>query len=48
MGSSGIRVEHPDEISGAIQQALVAETPTVVEVMTGLQYRAPEPWTLAG
>lgn len=45
MGCSGIRVEHPDEIGGAIRQALTAETPTVVEVMTGLQYRAPEPWS---
>jgi acetolactate synthase-1/2/3 large subunit len=48
MGCSGIRVEHPDEISGAIRQALTAEAPTVVEVMTGLQYRAPEPWSPAG
>ena len=48
MGCLGLRVEHPDEISGAIQQALAAERPTVVEVMTGLNYRAPEPWTPAG
>ncbi len=44
MGCRGIRVEHPDEIGGAIRQALAAEQPTVVEVMTGLHYRAPEPW----
>jgi acetolactate synthase-1/2/3 large subunit len=48
MGCSGIRVEHPDEISGAIRQALAAERPTVVEVLTGLQYRAPEPWSPPG
>lgn len=48
MGCLGLRVEHPDEISGAIQQALAAERPAVVEVMTGIQYRAPEPWTPAG
>jgi acetolactate synthase-1/2/3 large subunit len=48
MGCSGIRVEHPDEISGAIRQALIAEQPTVVEVITGLQYRAPEPWSPPG
>ena len=48
MGCAGLRVEHPDEISGAIRQALAAERPTVVEVMTGLQYRAPEPWSPAG
>jgi acetolactate synthase-1/2/3 large subunit len=44
MGCLGIRVEHPDEIRGAIQQALAAERPTVVEVMTGIEYRAPEVW----
>jgi acetolactate synthase-1/2/3 large subunit len=47
MGCLGLRVEHPDEISGAIRQALAAERPTVVEVMTGLEYRAPEPWSPA-
>jgi acetolactate synthase-1/2/3 large subunit len=41
-------VEQPDEINGAIRQALAAEKPAVVEVITGLQYRAPEPWAPAG
>jgi acetolactate synthase-1/2/3 large subunit len=44
MGCLGIRVERPAEIRGAIQQALAAERPTVVEVMTGIEYRAPEAW----
>jgi acetolactate synthase-1/2/3 large subunit len=48
MGCLGLRVEHPGEISGAIQQALAAERPTVVEVMTGIEYRAPDPWAPAG
>jgi acetolactate synthase-1/2/3 large subunit len=48
MGCLGIRVEHPAEIGDAIRQALAAERPTVVEVMTGLHYRAPEPWSPAG
>ena len=48
MGCLGLRVEHPAEIRGAIRQALAAERPAVVEVMTGLEYRAPEPWTPAG
>jgi acetolactate synthase I/II/III large subunit len=48
MGCLGIRVEHPDEIGGALRQALAAERPAVVEVMTGLHYRAPEPWAPAG
>jgi acetolactate synthase I/II/III large subunit len=47
MGCLGIRVEHPDEIGGALRQALAAERPAVVEVMTGLRYRAPEPWAPA-
>jgi len=48
MGCLGIRVEHPSAIGGAIRQALAAQQPTVVEVMTGLQYRAPEPWSPVG
>jgi acetolactate synthase I/II/III large subunit len=48
MGCLGIRVEHPSEISGAIRQALAADLPAVVEVVTGLRYRAPEPWAPAG
>jgi acetolactate synthase-1/2/3 large subunit len=47
MGCAGIRVEQPNEIRGAIRQALAAETPTVIEVMTGLEYRAPDPWAPA-
>jgi acetolactate synthase-1/2/3 large subunit len=48
MGCAGVRVERPDEIGAVIRQALAAEMPTVVEVMTGLRYRAPEPWAPAG
>jgi acetolactate synthase-1/2/3 large subunit len=48
MGCLGIRVEHPDQVAGAIRQALAAEKPAVVEVMTGLRYRAPEPWAPGG
>jgi acetolactate synthase-1/2/3 large subunit len=44
MGCVGIRVEQPDQINAAIRQALATERPTVVEVMTSLDYRAPEPW----
>lgn len=45
MGCLGIRVERPDEIAGAIQQALAAGRPAVVEVITSLQYQAAEPWS---
>jgi len=44
MGCDGVRVERPDEIAGAIRQALESELPAVVEVVTGLHYRAPQPW----
>lgn len=47
MGCLGIRVEDPGEINAALRKALEAGVPVVVEVMTGLQYRAPEPWTPA-
>ncbi len=47
MGCLGIRVEQPSEIGAAIRQALAADQPTVVEVVTGLEYRAPEPWSPA-
>jgi len=47
MGCLGIRVEQPGAIGGAIRQALAANRPTVVEVVTGLEYRAPEPWSPA-
>ncbi len=45
MGCMGIRVEQPDQIAGALRQALAAGRPAVVEVLTGLDYRAPEPWS---
>jgi acetolactate synthase-1/2/3 large subunit len=45
MGCLGIRVEQPDQIRRAIQEALTADKPVVVEVMTGLDYRAPSPWS---
>jgi acetolactate synthase-1/2/3 large subunit len=48
MGCFGLRVERPDEINGAIRQALAAKRPAVVEVITGIEYRAPDPWAPAG
>jgi acetolactate synthase-1/2/3 large subunit len=45
MGCLGWRVEHPDAIADAIRTALAAEQPAVVEVVTDLEARVPEPWT---
>ena len=48
MGCVGLRVERPDKINAALREALAADAPAVVEVMTGIEYRAPTPWTPAG
>ena len=45
MGCLGIRIEHPDQIADAINNALSANKPAVVEVITDPDARAPEPWT---
>lgn len=44
IGCLGIRVEHPGDISGALKKALAADVPSVVEVITGMEYGAPKPW----
>ncbi|ETX06105.1 thiamine pyrophosphate-binding protein [Candidatus Entotheonella palauensis] len=43
-GVHGIRVEQPGEIAAALQQAITANGPVVVDVVTALEPRAPEPW----
>jgi thiamine pyrophosphate-dependent acetolactate synthase large subunit-like protein len=43
-GVRGIRVERPDEIAPALQQALAADEPVLVDVVTDLEPRAPEAW----
>jgi acetolactate synthase-1/2/3 large subunit len=43
-GVRGIRVEQPGEIAAALQQALATDRPVVVDVVTALEPRAPEPW----
>jgi acetolactate synthase-1/2/3 large subunit len=43
-GVRGIRVEQPGEIAAALQQALAAARPVVVDVVTALEPRAPAPW----
>ena len=45
MGCLGIRVEAPDEIGDGLREALGAGVPAVVEVVTGLEYFAPAPWS---
>jgi len=43
-GVQGIRVEQPGEITAALQQAINANGPVVIDVVTALEPRAPEPW----
>jgi acetolactate synthase-1/2/3 large subunit len=43
-GVRGIRVEQPQDIAPALQQALAADEPVLVDVVTDLEPRAPEAW----
>jgi acetolactate synthase-1/2/3 large subunit len=45
LGCFGIRVEDPEEISGALKQALASDLPAVVDVVTDVTCKAPSPWT---
>jgi acetolactate synthase-1/2/3 large subunit len=44
-GVRGIRVEQPDDIAPALAEALAANEPVVVDVVTDLEPRAPEAWS---
>jgi len=43
-GVRGIRVERPGEIAPALAEAMDADETVVVDVVTDLEPRAPEPW----
>jgi acetolactate synthase I/II/III large subunit len=45
MGCFGVRVEWPEQIAPAIRDALASDLPAVVEVMTHVSARAPDPWS---
>jgi acetolactate synthase-1/2/3 large subunit len=44
MGCFGVRVENPQDIKAALQDAAASGLPAVVEVITDTKYRAPVPW----
>ncbi|WP_160000126.1 thiamine pyrophosphate-binding protein [Roseomonas sp. 18066] len=43
-GLRGIRVDKPEDIAAALREAMESDETVVVEVMTGIDHRAPEPW----
>lgn len=43
-GVRGVRVEDPAELGGALRRALTADEPVLVDVVTDIEPRAPEPW----
>lgn len=45
MGCYGVHVQNPEDIAPALRDALAADAPAVVEVMTDFSARAPDPWT---
>lgn len=45
IGCLGLRVEHPADLAPALRQALAANRPAVIDVVTDLSHRAPAPWT---
>ena len=47
MGGFGIRVHHPGEIQGALDQAVAAGKPAVVDVVSDINGIAPRAWTPA-
>lgn len=44
MGCLGIRVERPGELGGALEQAIAAKRPTVIDVRTDVEGIAPRAW----
>jgi acetolactate synthase-1/2/3 large subunit len=44
LGCLGFRVEQPGEIAPALVQALEAERPAVLDVVSDLEALAPDPW----
>ncbi len=44
-GCKGIRVERPQDIAGALREAIASNETVVVDVATDIECRAPEPWT---
>ncbi|MBT5140598.1 MAG: thiamine pyrophosphate-binding protein [Acidimicrobiaceae bacterium] len=48
IGALGFRVEHPDEIGPALRQALAADEPVIIDVVTDIDAAAPLAWDADG
>lgn len=48
LGCVGLRVERPQDMAGAIEQALKAERPVVIDTVTDHRAFSPKTWTGAG
>ena len=44
LGCRGIRVEHPEAVAPALAEALQADRPVVLDVVTDMEALAPDPW----
>ena len=44
-GLKGIRVERPQDLAAALAEAMASDETCVVDVVTDIDCRAPEPWT---
>jgi acetolactate synthase-1/2/3 large subunit len=47
MGCMGLRVERPEDFAAAFKQALAADVPVVIDVVTDEHALAPLPWVQA-
>jgi acetolactate synthase-1/2/3 large subunit len=45
MGCTGIRVERPEKIGEVLEEALTAEKPVVIDVLTDAECEPPAPWS---
>jgi acetolactate synthase-1/2/3 large subunit len=45
MGCFGIRVDRPNDIQNAIEQALASNKPAIIDVKTDVEVSSPAPWS---
>jgi len=45
MGCIGVRVEHPSQLHGALERALTAKRPVVIDIVSDIEAAPMRPWT---